>query len=383
MKVKKIWIVSLVSLLSLTSFASAAENETVVDIAVWSDVHTTLVTAVIEANLVDTLSGEGPFTIFAPVNDAFAKLPDGTVSMLLEPENIEMLQSILSYHVIPGNIMAWDLSQGLSATTVEWSDVTFTHTNKKWYINSAEIIATDLVAGNGVVHVIDSLIMPPMSNAELLETIYDLRANLSEIMEERVDMALMKYANMTENLSEMNATIMDNRIIVAIDNQIEEYADNTEIVDLLSLLKFEIMANLSATNIVEVAIASDVHSTLVTAVVEAGLVDTLASDGPFTVFAPVDNAFAKLPDGTVESLLAQDSKADLTDILTYHVIPGAYMASDISDGLMLETVQGDWIEFTITDGVVYINGMPTLLQTDILTSNGIVHIIDDVLIPGE
>lgn len=113
------------------------------------------------------------------------------------------------------------------------------------------------------------------------------------------------------------------------------------------------------------------------------MVDTLKSDGPFTVFAPVNVAFAKLPAGTVEGLLAQESKADLINILTYHVVSGVYMASDIRDGLMLRTVNGDALSFTITDGVVSINGMPTLLATDIVTSNGVVHVIDDVLIPGE
>ena len=96
---------------------------------------------------------------------------------------------------------------------------------------------------------------------------------------------------------------------------------------MLSLLKYEIMlGNLAANDVVDIAIGSDVHSTLVTAVVEAGLVDALKADGPFTVFAPVNDAFAKLPAGTVDSLLAEESKESLTNILTYHVVSGAYMA---------------------------------------------------------
>ena len=225
--------------------------------------------------------------------------------------------------------------------------------------------------------------MPPMSDAEVVNKIYELRGKLSEMMEEKIDRALMKYDDITMNMSDKKVILINNRLMIAIDMYLAKYASNSDVTNMLSLLKYEIMADFAAKNVVEVALESDVHTTLVTAVVEAGLVDTLSSDGPFTVFAPVDAAFAKLPAGTVESLLAQESKADLTGILTYHVVAGAYMASDITDGLMLETVNGDSLEFTITDGIVSINGMPTLLTTDITTSNGIVHVINDVLIPGE
>jgi len=384
MKVRNIFIGSLVGAVSLAWFTSAMQEKTVVDIAMNSDIHTTLVTAVVEAELADTLSGDGPFTVFAPTNDAFAKLPEGTVEMLLEPENIEMLQSILTYHVLPARVMSGDLTQGLMATTVEGSEITLTHTNNTWYVNSAKIIATDLVADNGVVHVIDSVIMPPMSNADILDAIYTLRGNLSEDMEERVDMGIMKYATMTATLWEDEMMNMNNKLFIAIDKQIEKYSMNQEIADLLTLLKYEIKIwNLAVNDIVDVAVNSGVHETLVTALTEADLVSILQSDGPFTVFAPVDTAFVDLPEGTLDNLLAQESKADLKDILTYHVVPGAYMASDITDGLMLETVQGQSLEFTINDGVVSINGMPTLLMTDIATSNGIVHVIDDVLMPNE
>lgn len=384
MCMKSIIVGALVSTMSFVSFASAAEPETVVDIAVWSDVHTTLVTAVLAADLAGTLSSEGPFTVFAPVNDAFAKLPAGTVEMLLEPENIDMLRSVLTYHVVPGKVMASALSQWLSAATVEGSEVVFTHSNNMWYINSAQIIATDLVAGNGVVHVINSVIMPPMSQKDILTAIFDLRGNMDEMMEGKIDTALMKYMNIVEDLSESKKMLLQNKFMISLDMYIEKYASNDDIVAMLSLLKYEIMlGNLAANDVVDIAIGSDVHSTLVTAVVEAGLVDALKADGPFTVFAPVNDAFAKLPAGTVDSLLAEESKESLTNILTYHVVSGAYMAWDITDGLMLTTLQGESLTFTITDGVVYINGMPTLVATDIVTSNGVVHVINDVLIPAE
>lgn len=362
----------------LTSTSFADKPDTVVDIAVWSDVHTTLVTAVLAADLAETLSSEGPFTVFAPVNDAFAKLPAGTVEMLLEEENIDTLRSILTYHVLPGKVMSSDLTQGLTASTVQGDNVTLTHTNNAWYINSAKIIATDLEAKNGVVHVIDSVIMPPMSEDETLSAIFELRGNMSEMMEAKIDAALVKYEDLTADLSDKNMMLLDNKLMIAIDMYIEKYSNNMDIVDMLTLLKLEIMADLDERNVVNVAVNSGMHSTLVGLVLEAELVETLSSDGPFTVFAPTDDAFAKIPNETLESL----SKSDITNILTYHVVPGAYMASDITDGLMLTTVNGDDIEFTIENEMVMINGMPSLLKTDILTSNGIVHVIDDVLMPS-
>jgi uncharacterized surface protein with fasciclin (FAS1) repeats len=196
-----------------------------------------------------------------------------------------------------------------------------------WYINSAQIIATDLVAGNGVVHVINSVIMPPMSQKDILTAIFDLRGNMDEMMEGKIDTALMKYMNIVEDLSESKKMLLQNKFMISLDMYIEKYASNDDIVAMLSLLKYEIMlGNLAANDVVDIAIGSDVHSTLVTAVVETGLVEALKADGPFTVFAPVNDAFAKLPAGTVDSLLAEESKESLTNILTYHVVPGAYMA---------------------------------------------------------
>ncbi len=382
MSIKSLCITALASTMSLVSFTSAMQEETVVDIAMNSDVHTTLVSAVVAADLAETLSSDGPFTVFAPTNDAFSKLPAGTVEMLLEPENIDTLRSILTYHVIPWKVMADDLSQGLMADTVQGDSVTFTHTNNAWYVNSAKIIATDLVADNWVVHVIDSVINPPLDDDQLLWAIYEIRAILTETMEEKVDMALSKYNDLTRNMSMKNKMHLDARLMIAIDMYTQKSLD-ADFINVLNLLKYEILADLDAMSVVDAAVNSQMHTTLVTALMEANLVDTLSVDGPFTVFAPINSAFEKLPEGTLDKLLAEESKEWLRDILTYHVVAGAYMAWDITDGLMLETLNGESLQFTINNGVVSINGMSTLLMTDIMTSNGIVHVIDDVLIPGE
>ena len=134
-----------------------------------------------------------------------------------------------------------------------------------------------------------------------------------------------------------------------------------------------------AEDIVGTAVAAGSFTTLTAALEAAGLVDTLKGEGPFTVFAPTDEAFAALPAGTVDTLLA-DPKGDLTQILTYHVVPGKVMSTDITDGMTATTVQGADLTFTIKDGNVYVNDA-MVVTADIETSNGVIHVIDGVLTP--
>lgn len=130
-------------------------------------------------------------------------------------------------------------------------------------------------------------------------------------------------------------------------------------------------------DIVDIAAGNEAFSTLVAAVTAAGLVDTLKGDGPFTVFAPTDDAFAALPEGTVEALL--EDLETLTAILTYHVVPGAVMSSDLSDGMMAETVNGASVTIGVGDTVT-VDGA-TVIQADIEASNGVIHVIDSVILP--
>jgi uncharacterized surface protein with fasciclin (FAS1) repeats len=142
--------------------AAMAQDATsdIVDTAVAAGDFTTLVAAVQAAGLVDTLKGEGPFTVFAPTDAAFAALPEGTVDTLLMPENRGQLVSILTYHVVPGAVMSSDLTEGMTAATVQGGDVTFTLDGGA-KVNDANITAADIAASNGVIHVIDTVIMPP------------------------------------------------------------------------------------------------------------------------------------------------------------------------------------------------------------------------------
>lgn len=132
--------------------------------------------------------------------------------------------------------------------------------------------------------------------------------------------------------------------------------------------------------VVDIAIGSPDHSTLVAAVTAAGLVETLKGAGPFTVFAPTNAAFAALPAGTVEGLLKPEQKDALTKILTYHVVAGAVKAADLKDGQKVKTLQGEELTVSIKDGVVKINGAK-VTAADLEGSNGVVHVIDAVLTP--
>ena len=284
-------------------------EDTIVDVAVADGRFTTLVAAVQAAGLVDTLKSEGPFTVFAPTDDAFAALPAGTVEGLLA--DIPALTDILLYHVVSGKVMAADVVglDGQSAeTALAGKSISIKVDGDKVILNdNVNVIITDIETSNGVIHVIDAVLIPPSGDA----------------MSKKMD-------------------------------------------------------------IVDTAIADGRFTTLVAAVQAAGLVDTLKSEGPFTVFAPTDDAFAALPAGTVEGLLA-DIPA-LTDILLYHVVSGKVMAADVVglDGQSAETaLAGKSISIKVDGDKVILNDNVNVIITDIETSNGVIHVIDAVLLPPQ
>jgi len=276
--------------------------KTIVDIAIEDGRFTTLVAALQAADLVETLQGEGPFTVFAPTDDAFAMLPAGTLDDLLKPENKQKLTDILLYHVIAGKVMASDVTGLTEAMTILGKNAAVKIEGGKVFINDAEVIITDIEASNGVIHVIDAVILPP-----------------------------------TEE---------------------------------------------QAMDIVDTAIADGRFTTLVAAVQAAGLVDTLKGEGPFTVFAPTDDAFAKLPAGTLDELLKPENKQKLSDILLYHVIAGKVMAESVTDGLIADSALGTSLFFKLDMGNAYVNEAQIII-TDIETSNGVIHVIDTVILPKD
>jgi uncharacterized surface protein with fasciclin (FAS1) repeats len=324
-----LFVLALVIGLLPTAVFAQDEPADIVDTAVAAGDFNTLVAAVQAAGLVDTLKGEGPFTVFAPTDAAFAALPEGTVDALLaDPEGA--LTQILLYHVVPGKVMSTDLSDGLEAVTVQGEPVTFTLADGSAMVNDANIVAADIETSNGVIHVIDTVILPPSIVAAAEEA---------------------AAAEATEATAEATAEAMPEAAA----------------------------AEAPAADIVDTAVAAGNFNTLVAAVQAAGLVDALKGEGPFTVFAPSDDAFAKLPAGTIDALLA-DPSGDLTQILLYHVVPGKVMAADVTDGLEAATLQGKPVKFTVRDGNVFINDAQ-VVATDIETSNGVIHVIDSVILP--
>jgi uncharacterized surface protein with fasciclin (FAS1) repeats len=133
----------------------------IVDTAIAAGQFKTLAAALTAADLVETLKGKGPFTVFAPTDKAFAKLPEGTVASLLEERNRAKLTAVLTYHVVPGNILAKDAAAAGKAKTVQGQEIVIKIIDGQLYVNDARVIKTDIVAGNGVIHVIDSVILPP------------------------------------------------------------------------------------------------------------------------------------------------------------------------------------------------------------------------------
>ena len=286
--------------------------KTIVDIAVEDGRFTTLVAAVQAAGLAETLNSEGPFTVFAPTDEAFAALPEGTLDSLLLPENKQQLTDILLYHVVPGTVMAADVAGmdgQMADTALEGQQIAIKVDMGNVYLNeNTQVIITDIEASNGVIHVIDSVLLPPSGEAE---------------------------------------------------------------------------AGMETMDIVDTAVADGRFTTLVAAVQAAELVDTLKGEGPYTVFAPTDDAFAALPEGTLDSLLLPENKQQLTDILLYHVVPGQVMASDVVGLTSATTVLGEDASVTVEDGKVFLNDNVEIIITDIETSNGVIHVIDSVLLPPQ
>ena len=167
MKTLKLALVALavVVLAAFAPFTTSSEvhdhnHKDIVELASETDILSTLVAAVSAAGLVETLQGDGPFTVFAPTNEAFAALPDGTLESLLLEENRDQLIQILTYHVVPGKVMSTDLSDGMTAATVEGSEVTVSINNYGVSVDGASVVQADVEATNGVVHIIDSVILP-------------------------------------------------------------------------------------------------------------------------------------------------------------------------------------------------------------------------------
>jgi transforming growth factor-beta-induced protein len=258
----------------------------------------TLAAALTAAELLDVLKGMGPFTVFAPTDTAFANLPAGTLDNLLKPENKAQLQAVLKYHVVAGKVLAADVVKLTSATTLEGSAVKVSVSGSTVMINDSKVTQADVMASNGVIHVIDAVLLPPAKPMDIVAT----------------------------------------------------------------------------------AQAAGTFNTLAAALTAAELLDVLKGTGPFTVFAPTDTAFAKLPAGTLDNLLKPENKAQLQAVLKYHVVAGKVLAADVVKLTSATTLEGSAVKVSVSGSTVMIND-GKVTQADVMASNGVIHVIDAVLLP--
>ena len=321
---------------SAIDFVAAMNLKTIVELAVESDDLSLLVEALQQANagLVDVLSGEGPFTVFAPTNEAFAAVLEllgddyHSLSDFDTEEEIAILVDILTYHVVSGTAaFSTDLTDGQVIPTLQGESLTINLKNNTVHVvdateTNATVVIPDLEASNGVVHVINKVLLPQSA--------------------------------------------------------------------------LDAIAALSLKTIVEIAVETDDLSLLVTALqqADAGLVEALSGEGPFTVFAPTNQAFHDLLNALGDeyhSLSDFDTEAEkdlLVKVLTYHVVAGvAAFSTDLSDGQAIPTLQGEEVGINIKNNTVHIldatDTNATVVLPDVEASNGVVHVINKVLLPQE
>ena len=418
----------------------APPSNTVVDIIVNSEDHTLLEAAVGAAGLVDALNGEGPFTVFAPTDAAVVTLTEALEITAEELLALPNLGDILQYHVVAASAFSTDLSDGQTIGTLQGSDVTVTINMDGVFINEAMVTVADIAADNGVVHVIDAVLLPP---APVSNTVVDIIVNSEDhtVLEAAVlaaDLAgalsaegpftvfaptdaaftalmealeisaeeLLAFEGLTNVLlyhvvgaqalaadltdGQEITTLLDQDVTITINgmgvfvNQAmvtvaDIMADNGVVHVIDAVLLPEMDDNLPET-VVDIIVASEVHTLLEAAVVAAGLVDALSGEGPFTVFAPTDDAIVALTEAlsiTAEELLALPN---LGEILQYHVVAADAFAEDLSDGQILTTLLGQDVTVSISDAGVMINDAMVIVA-DLEAENGVVHVIDAVLLP--
>jgi transforming growth factor-beta-induced protein len=408
----------------------------VVDIATYSNDFTSLVSAVVAADLAGTLNGDGPFTVFAPTNDAFAALFAALGITSLDEVSMEDLTSILTYHVLGDNVLSSEISAG-TVKSVSGEDLAITIDDAVMLNGTIKVIATDIQGTNGVVHVIDAVLVPAMQKSNTIADIAVADSQFSILVE-----ALMKadlvgaVANMDSELTVFAPT--NDAFVALLSDLGASSLDDVPVETLTSILLYHVIgskamstdlasgyyptlstfsgnnmsmyvkvdggvsinnttmvtaADIEADNgvihvvnkvilppsVVNIAIDNENFSTLVSAVVKAGLVDALSAPGPLTVFAPTNAAFDALFTALGVSGIEDLTAEQLIPILTYHVVSGNVLSTDLANG-MVPTLSGEnQLTIDLTSGVKINNS--NVVAADIQGANGVVHVIDKVLIP--
>lgn len=424
---------------------------TIVDAAVSNGNFTTLVTALQATGLDTTLADtESSFTVFAPTDDAFALLGQDTINALLA--DTETLSDILTYHVISGEVNS-TTAISLAGTTVDMVNgdaIGLSLDGESLLVNTATVITADIQTDNGIIHVIDAVLLPPedmvQPTANIVETavangnfttlVAALQAtNLDTVLADEsetftvfapTDDAFTLIGEETintllENTDVLSSILLQHVVSGAAVNSVKAFSLNGTTVETASMANIAlnintmtdmlmfgganiVMKDIYTTNgvihVIDAVVVGDVEvpapamslvdvasdngsfTTLVSALQATGLDSTLANlESNFTVFAPSDSAFAKLPAGTLDNL----SNDQLTDILLYHVLPGKVLADGAitlaqSAENMAETANGDNVSLSFVDSMLYVNGAK-VSKADVMADNGVIHVIDNVIMP--
>ena len=408
-------------------------------VAVGTGVHTALVAALTKADLVSTLQGDGPFTVFAPTDQAFTDAGIDLDSFSTD-EEIATLADILTYHVVAGSVLSTDLEDKTTTTAVNGDSLAFAVDADGVMVNDANVVSADVLASNGVVHVIDKVLMPPieiepdiptvaartgvhtalvaaLTQADLVTTLQgdgpftvfaptddafaaagiDLTtfdtdeeiAALVDILLFHVYSGAVNAADVTDGLTvtmvngdEATFTVSTDGTVMVGDATVTS-ADVIASNGVIHVIDEVLMPPADLGDIPTVAAGTEIHTSLVAAVVQAGLLETLQSEGPFTLFAPTDEAFAAAGID-LAALDTPEGKETLANILLYHVVPGEIMSADLTDGKSnVTTANGDLLLVYVSDvlGVMVGDGVAMVTLADVPASNGVIHVIDKVLTP--
>jgi transforming growth factor-beta-induced protein len=427
-------------LINNASFIDIAQQRNIVQTAIDDGRFKILVAALKAADLVPALEGPGPFTVFAPPDAAFAKLPPGAIEDLLKPENKPKLVKLLTYHVVGGkaltaaDILALKPPVKLEMLNGLSTEITVNGGNIK--VNNATVIQADVMASNGIIHAVDTVILLPdivqlavsdgrfkilVTALTVAQLVLPLEGPGPLTVFAPTDAAfaklppgvindLLRPDNRPKLIKLLTYHVVGGKALTAADiiamnppfklkmlnnmtTQITKDGDNIKVNDATVIQADVIAMNgiihavdtvIIPPDIVQIASADDRFKILVTALKAADLVLPLESYGPFTVFAPTDDAFAKLPPGTIDDLLKPENKPKLIKILTYHVVGGsaitaaAILAKNRPFPLLM--MNGDTTHITTNGGNIIINDA-NVIQADVIASNGVIHVIDTVLLP--
>ena len=434
MKKKLVCLVVACFMISTVSLnVSAEKSDDIPTNAAGTGVHDSLVAALTHADLVTTLQGEGPFTVFAPTDQAFTDAGIDLSAFDTDEEN-QTLVDILTYHVVSGNIMSSSLTDGLQADALNGDKLTFSVSSTEVRVNDAVVTQADVESSNGVIHVIDKVLMPPadlqdiptiaqgtgvhaslvaaLSKADLVTTLQgtgpftvfaptdqaftDAGIDLStfETTEEIAALAdILTYHVVSGNV--LSTDLTDGLVVAALNTNDLTFtvnADGVKVND-ATVTSADVVASNGVIHVIDkvltppadlqdiptIAQGTGVHASLVAALTKANLVSTLQGEGPFTVFAPTDQAFTDA--GIDLSTFTTDEQiAALADILTYHVVSGNVLSTDLTDGLVVAALNTDDLTFTVNADGVKVNDA-TVTSADVVASNGVIHVIDKVLMP--